>query len=124
MDSMRTDGRIIRFATPRGATAGAGARAGAMVRDGIAKAMRAVRAGLPRPPVSQSADPQEVARLVMAIDRLTAASFRASCYGRPVTVTVPDQATAALFEAALAQTRVRRATDSMIRVVVDTPVAA
>ncbi len=100
-----------------------------MVKDGIAKAMRAVRTGLPRPAGhaaagSQGADPQEVARLVMAIDRLTAASFRASCYGRPVTVTVPDQATAALFEAALAQTRVRRATDSLIRVVVDTPVAA
>ncbi|MGE4220924.1 MAG: hypothetical protein AB7G39_15865 [Alphaproteobacteria bacterium] len=119
---MRTDGTIIRFATPRGAAARARARA--MVKDGIAKAMRAMRAGLPRPAPNHEADPQEVARLVMAIDRLTAASFRASCYGRPVTVTVPDRATAALFEAALAQTRTRRATDSLIRVVVDTPVAA
>lgn len=119
---MRTDGTILRFAKPRGEAARARARA--MVREGIAKALRAVRAGLPRPAEpAPAADPQEVARLVMAIDRLTAASFRASCYGRPVTVTVPDAATAALFEAALAQTKQRRMTDALIRVTVEAPAA-
>jgi hypothetical protein len=56
--------------------------------------------------------------VVLAIDRLGPASFRASGIGRPVEVAVPDERTAAVFEAALAATGTRRPTDRLISVVV------
>ena len=46
-------------------------------------------------------------------------TIRASCSGVHVRVTVPDDATAQVFRAALAVTQTRRTTDRLIEVVVD-----
>jgi hypothetical protein len=59
-----------------------------------------------------------VAAVVMALDRLGPASIRASLSGVGVRVTVPDEKTAAIFRAALAETQRRRVTDRLIEIVV------
>lgn len=55
--------------------------------------------------------------VALAMDRLTPALLRASIIGVPVTVEVPDERTAEVFRAALAQTRAGRPTDSLVEVV-------
>jgi hypothetical protein len=61
-----------------------------------------------------------VAVLATALERLAPAVVRAATSGRPVAVAVPDEATAAIFRAALATTQRRRGTDRLIKVIVET----
>jgi hypothetical protein len=63
--------------------------------------------------------PDPVSLAVFAIDRVGPAAVRACASGVEVRVLAPDEATAAVFRAALAQTARRRATDQLIRIVVD-----
>ena len=55
--------------------------------------------------------------VALALDRLTPALLRASIIGVKVTVEVPDERTAEVFRAALAQTRAGRPTDRLVEVV-------
>lgn len=70
----------------------------------------------PEPAVPQP-DPVRIA--VLAMESLGRASMRASFTGIAVKVAVPDDATAAIFRAALAETVRSRPTDRLVRVVVD-----
>ena len=63
--------------------------------------------------------PDPVVLAVLAIDRVGPAAVRACASGVEVCVTAPDEATATVFRAALAQTARRRGTDRLIRIVVD-----
>jgi hypothetical protein len=63
--------------------------------------------------------PDPVSLAIFAIDRIGPAAVRACAYGREVRVAAPDEATAAVFRAALAETARRRGTDRPIRIVVD-----
>ena len=67
--------------------------------------------------VPPSPDPVRVA--VLAIESFGRASMRASFTGTEVRVAVPDAATAAIFEAAIAETARSRSTDRLIRIVID-----
>jgi hypothetical protein len=66
--------------------------------------------------VDSAIDPETVAMIAFAIDRLGPASMKASWIGRPVEINVPDAATAALFRAALDVTGRRRSTDRLITI--------
>jgi hypothetical protein len=68
------------------------------------------------PSVEPSPDPVGIA--VLAIESLGRASMRASFTGTEVQVAVPDARTAAIFEAAIAETAQRRSTDRLIRIVI------
>jgi hypothetical protein len=63
--------------------------------------------------------PDPVSLAVLAIDRLGPAAVRAAASGVAVCVKAPDEATAAVFRAALAETARRRSTDRLIRIVID-----
>jgi hypothetical protein len=63
--------------------------------------------------------PDPVLLAVLAIDRVGPATERACASGVEVRVTAPDEATARILRAALAQTASRRGTDRLIRIVVD-----
>jgi len=63
--------------------------------------------------------PDPVSLAIFAIDRVGPAAVRACASGLEVRVAAPDEATAAVFRAALAQTARRRSTDQLIRIVVD-----
>jgi hypothetical protein len=63
--------------------------------------------------------PDAVRIAVLAMESLGRASLRASFTGTEVRVTVPDAATAAIFEAAIAETMRSRSTDRLIRIVID-----
>jgi hypothetical protein len=63
--------------------------------------------------------PDLVSLAVLAIDRLGPAAVRACASGVAVCVQAPDEATAAVFRAALDETAQRRFTDRLIRIVVD-----
>ena len=63
--------------------------------------------------------PDPVLLAVLAIDRVGPAAVRACASGVEVRVAAPDEATAAVLRAALAQTARRRGTDRLIRIVVD-----
>ena len=63
--------------------------------------------------------PDPVSLAIFAIDRVGPAAVRACASGIEVRVAAPDEATAAVFRAALAQTARRRATDQLIRIIVD-----
>jgi hypothetical protein len=63
--------------------------------------------------------PDPVLLVVLAIDRVGPATVRACASGVEVCVTAPDEATARILRAALAQTASRRGTDRLIRIVVD-----
>lgn len=65
------------------------------------------------------ATPDPVSLAIFAIDRVGPAAVRACASGIEVSVTVPDEATAAVFRAALAETARRRGTDRLIQIVVD-----
>ena len=66
---------------------------------------------------TQTPDPVSLA--VLAIDRIGPATVRACASGVEVRVTAPDEATATVLRAALAQTARRRRTDRLIRIIVD-----
>ena len=72
----------------------------------------AARAAAPPGP-----DPVMIATL--AIDRVGPATVRAVASGIEVRVTAPDEATAAVFRTALANTARRRSTDRLVRIIVD-----
>ena len=63
--------------------------------------------------------PDPVVLAVLEIDRVGPAAVRACASGVEVCVTAPDEATATVLRAALAQTARRRGTDRLIRIVVD-----
>lgn len=66
-------------------------------------------------------DSDRAALVALAIDLLSGASVRAAASGKPVSVSVPDAETAAVFEAALALTAKRRVTDRLLTIVVAMP---
>jgi hypothetical protein len=68
------------------------------------------------PSAHPSPDPVGIA--VLAMESLGRASMRASFTGTEVQVAVPDSTTAAIFEAAIAETAQRRSTDRLIRIVI------
>ena len=70
-------------------------------------------------PESVTTTPDPVVLAIFAIDRVGPAAVRACASGVEVRVAAPDEATAAVFRAALAETARRRATDQLIRIVVD-----
>jgi len=70
-------------------------------------------------PVQASPHPDPVRLAVLAMDGLGRASMRASFTGVEVKVAVPDDATAAIFRAALSETVRNRPTDRLVRIVVD-----
>ena len=72
-----------------------------------------------RPIVEHAIEPDPVQIAVLAIERLGRASMRAALTGIEVRVAVPDEATAAIFRAALAETSRTRTTDRLVRVVID-----
>jgi hypothetical protein len=80
-------------------------------------AKKATRLGFAPGPDVETPDPVSLA--IFAIDRVGPAAVRACASGVEVRVAAPDEATAAVFRAALAQTARRRATDQLIRIVVD-----
>jgi hypothetical protein len=67
--------------------------------------------------VAKAPDPVSLA--IFAIDSIGPAAVRACASGVEVRVAAPDEATAAVFRAALAETARRRGTDRLIRIVVD-----
>jgi hypothetical protein len=67
--------------------------------------------------VIRSPDPVSLA--IFAIDRVGPAAVCACASGVEVCIAAPDEATAAVFRAALAETARRRGTDRLIRIVVD-----
>src|ERR1700739_2483443 len=74
------------------------------------------QAGVTQP---EGAQPDPVKSAVLAMENLGRASMRASFTGVEVKVAVPDDATAAIFRAALSETIRTRPTDRLVRVVVD-----
>jgi hypothetical protein len=62
--------------------------------------------------------PDPVLLAVLAIDRVGPAAVRACASGVEVRVAAPDEATARVLRAALAETARRRDTDRLIRIVV------
>jgi hypothetical protein len=73
----------------------------------------------PIPAHAEGAQPDPVEIAVLAMESLGRASMRASFTGIEVRVAVPDDATAAIFRAALSQTIRNRPTDRLVRIVVD-----
>jgi hypothetical protein len=71
----------------------------------------------PEPIAHPQPDPVRIA--VLAMESVGRASMRASFTGTEVKVAVPDDATAAIFRAALAETVRTRPTDKLVRVVVN-----
>lgn len=71
-------------------------------------------------PPDNAAVPQPglVQLALLTMERLARASARASFTGTEECVAAPDEATAAIFRAVLAETRQTRPTDRLIRVVV------
>ena len=67
----------------------------------------------------QPTEPDPVKIAVLAMDSVGRASMRAAFTGVEVKVAVPDDATAAIFRAALSETARNRSTDQLVRVVVD-----
>ena len=72
-----------------------------------------------RPAAPAPAEPDPVKIAVLAMETLGRASMRAAFTGIEVKVAVPDDATAAIFRAALSETARNRSTDQLVRVVVD-----
>jgi hypothetical protein len=70
-------------------------------------------------PVPAPPQPDPIRIAVLAMENLGRASMRASFTGIEVEVAVPDDATAAIFRAALSETVRNRPTDRLVRVVVD-----
>ena len=62
--------------------------------------------------------PDPVMIATLAIDHVGPATVRAVASGIEVQVAAPDEATAAVFRAALADTARRRSTDRLVRIIV------
>ena len=73
----------------------------------------------PRQGPPEAAQPDPVRIAVLAMESVGRASMRACFTGTEVKVTVPDDATAAILRAALSETARSRATDRLVRIVVD-----
>jgi hypothetical protein len=74
----------------------------------------------PMPTVAPApAQPDPVRIAVLGMESVGRASMRAAFTGTEVRVVVPDDATAAIFRAALSETTRNRATDQLVRIVVD-----
>ncbi|HEX3954420.1 MAG TPA: hypothetical protein VHW90_12650 [Stellaceae bacterium] len=86
-------------------------------RRGRAKRVKHEPALRAAPSVVPALDPVRIA--VLAMEGLGLASMRASFTGNEVEVAVPDEMTAAIFQAAIAETARTRATDRLIRIVID-----
>jgi hypothetical protein len=104
---------FTRFATTRFATTRFATKRGARFGDWRKILMH--RFG----PGSLIGTPDPVSLAIFAIDRVGPAAVRACASGVEVRVAAPDEATAAVFRAALAETARRRATDQLVRIVVD-----
>jgi hypothetical protein len=65
----------------------------------------------------EAVDPVSLA--IFAIDRVGPAAVRACASGVEVCIAAPDEAMAAVFRAALAETARHRGTDRLIRIVVN-----
>lgn len=70
-------------------------------------------------PRTETETPDPVSLAILAIDRVGPAAVRACASGGEVSVAAPDEATAAVLRAALAETARRRGTDRLIQIVVD-----
>ena len=68
----------------------------------------------PAPRMETDLDAERARLVALAMNSLSPASARAACLGRPVTVTVADQATAVVFRKALDLTVADRPTDRLI----------
>ena len=71
---------------------------------------------LAKPAPSMGMNPDLAELVELAMNTLAPASMRASAHGKPVTVTVPDEGTAAVFRAALELTVAERPTDALITI--------
>lgn len=72
---------------------------------------------MPDAAISAAHAPLDPVRLVsLTLERLGPATFRTAAIGKPVEVVVPDFDTAAVFRAALSQSR--RSTDRLLTIVV------
>lgn len=87
-------------------------------RDKRGKRQSLLRLLLPGQPPAEEAIPDPVRLAVLAIDTVAGATMRASFTGTEVQIAAPDEATAAILRAALAETSRTRATDRLIRVTV------
>jgi hypothetical protein len=65
-----------------------------------------------------ASDPDPVSLAIFAIDHVGPAAVRACASGVQVCVAAPDEATAAICRAALAETARRRGTDRLVQIVV------
>jgi hypothetical protein len=84
----------------------------------LAGAGRSAGGGTPRARAATTG-PDPVMIATLAIDHVGPATVRAVASGVEVRVTAPDEATAAVFRAALAATARRRSTDRLVRIIVD-----
>ncbi len=87
-------------------------------RDKRGKRKSLLRLLLPGQPAAEDPVPDPVRLAILAIDTVAGASMRASFTGTEVHVAAPDEATASVLRAALAETARTRATDRLIRVTV------
>jgi hypothetical protein len=67
-------------------------------------------------PLPATPAPDPVSLAIFAIDWVGPAAVRASASGVEVRVSAPDEETAAVFRAALAETARRRGTDRLVRI--------
>ncbi len=74
------------------------------------------RLDLAKPAPSMVLNRDLASLVVLVMNNLSPASMRASAHGRPVTVTVPDEETAAIFRAALEMMVEERPTDALITI--------
>jgi len=87
-------------------------------RDKHAKRKSLLRMLLPGRSTAEDAVPDPVRVAILAIDTVAGATMRASFTGTEVHVAAPDEATASILRAALAETARTRVTDRLIRVTV------
>ena len=74
------------------------------------------RLDVAEPVSSMGLNPDLASLVVLVMNILSPASMRASAHGRPVTITVPDEETAAIFRAALEMMVAERPTDALITI--------
>ena len=74
------------------------------------------RLDVAKPAPSMALDTDLAGLVVLAMNTLSPASMRASAHGRPVTITVPDEETAAVFREALEMMVAERPTDALISI--------
>ena len=77
---------------------------------------RPVRAPITHIGPHAAAPVDAIALTVLAVNRLGPATLRAVSLGLPVTVSVPDSETAAIFQAALSEMQKSRPTDRLVSV--------